>query len=331
MNATGTDTNTNLLGNVANDSIQTTGFNNTNAQYWGTATVTSNGVAHNGIIVQDPNGGGHYYFLTGATVADLSGALSTTAAQSSPGTNVWTLAGTGTPAAPTFTVSDNVGSIQSNNLADGSSTDDTTLTLSGTAGAGATVRIYDGSTSGTPIGTVVAGPNGSWSYTTNALSHGAHTLNVTQKGTGGTTSAVTGFAVTVDTAAPSAPTIGTVSDNVGLFQGNLSNGASTDDSTLALSGTAEAGATVQVFNGTTLVGTTSATGNGSWSLTTSALPEGAVSLTAKAVDAAGNTSGASAAFTATADTTPPTGTTTIGFAQDTGTPGDGVTANPALT
>src|SRR5205814_9290188 len=56
--------------------------------------------------------------------------------------------------------------------------------------------------------------------------------------------ASTGFTVIEDTVAPNAPTISTVNDNVSPVTGDLANGASTNDTTLTVSGTAEAGSTV---------------------------------------------------------------------------------------
>ena len=69
----------------------------------------------------------------------------------------------------------------------------------------------------------------------------------------------------------------------------------TNDSTPTLTGTAEANATVKVYDGATLLGTTTANGSGAWSFTTAALANGAHSLTAIATDVAGNTSAASTA------------------------------------
>ena len=67
----------------------------------------------------------------------------------------------------------------------------------------------------------------------------------------------------------------------------------TNDNTLTLSGTAEANATVKVFDGATLLGSAVANGSGAWSYTTAALANGSHSLTATATDAAGNTGAAS--------------------------------------
>ena len=48
-------------------------------------------------------------------------------------------------------------------------TNDNTLTLTGTAEANSTVKVYDGATL---LGTATANGSGAWSYTTAALSNG---------------------------------------------------------------------------------------------------------------------------------------------------------------
>lgn len=79
---------------------------------------------------------------------------------------------------------------------------------------------------------------------------------------------------------------------------NISATSSRD--TRTISGSAASGATVTLYDtdGTTVLGTTTATG-GVWSITTSALSDGAHSLKAKALDALGNVSAASAALSVT--------------------------------
>ena len=57
-----------------------------------------------------------------------------------------------------------------------------------------------------------------------------------------------------------------------------------------LAGTAEANSTVKAYEGTTLLGTTSANGSGAWSFTTGSLSTGNHEFTATSTDAAGNTS-----------------------------------------
>ncbi len=99
------------------------------------------------------------------------------------------------------------------------------------------------------------------------------------------------MAVTIDTTAPVAPTITSFSTDSGVAGDHITN-----DNTLTLTGTAEAGSTVKVYDGATLLGSATASGTGAWSYTTAALANGAHSLTATATDAAGNTGAASTAL-----------------------------------
>ena len=105
----------------------------------------------------------------------------------------------------------------------------------------------------------------------------------------------------------------------------------TNDNTLTLTGTAEANATVKVYDGATLLGSAVANGSGAWSYTTAALANGAHSLTATATDAAGNTGVASAALAVTIDTAAPVAPSIASFSPDTGTVGDGITTANVLT
>jgi hypothetical protein len=94
--------------------------------------------------------------------------------------------------------------------------------------------------------------------------------------------------------APSAPQLATSSDV-------------TRDATPTLTGTAEAGATVTVYDtdGATVLGSTVAI-NGAWSIDATTLGEGAHTVTARATDAAGNAGAVSSGATFTVDTTAPT-------------------------
>jgi hypothetical protein len=86
----------------------------------------------------------------------------------------------------------------------------------------------------------------------------------------------------VDTTAPAAPTVNSVS--------------STSDNTPTLTGTAEAHSTVTLYVDDVSVGTTTADGAGDWSITSTLLADGVRAITAKSTDAAGNVSGSSASF-----------------------------------
>ena len=95
----------------------------------------------------------------------------------------------------------------------------------------------------------------------------------------------------VDTVAPVVPTLGGTSPvNTGTPQ---------------LTGEAEAGSTVVIYKGDTSMGQSTAGAGGEYSVTITALSDGSHALTAKATDAAGNTSLASEAFTVIIDTVAP--------------------------
>lgn len=195
-------------------------------------------------------------------------------------------------------------------------TNDSTLELKGTAAAGSTVKVYDGTTQ---IGSTTADAAGSWDYITKVLTDAKHTLTATATNSSGQTSvASAAVAVTVDTKAPAAPTI--ARDTV-----NSSNQA-------VVSGSAEANSTIKVYDGTTQVGIATTNSSGAWSLTTSALSAGSHVLTAKATDLAGNVSAASAGVDPVigSGTSGSTGSGTSGSGTSgTGTSGTGTTAPAA--
>jgi hypothetical protein len=181
-------------------------------------------------------------------------------------------------------------------------TNDTTLVISGTSEASASVEVFLDETS---IGTVLANGSGVWSfdYTGTTLTEGTYALTARATLSGSDPSAVSaGFNITLDATAPAAPTIDL---DASSDLGTLDNDNLTSDTTPTLTGTAEANATVEVFNGSTSLGTTSANGAGAWSLTTPVFAEGVYSLTARASDVAGNTGPSSAAQSVTIDTTGP--------------------------
>src|SRR5664280_2789302 len=188
-------------------------------------------------------------------------------------------------------------------------TNDSTPTLTGTAEANSTVKVYDGATL---LGSALVNGTGAWTYTTAALTNGAHSLTAAATDAAGNTGvASSALSVTVDAVAPLAPSI--ISDVI------------VNTNEVALTGTAEANSTIKVYDGATLLGNATSDASGAWSYTTAALADGTHNLTATAADAAGNAGAASAALGVTIDTTPPLPVITVqitslrGFTYLTGT------------
>jgi hypothetical protein len=177
--------------------------------------------------------------------------------------------------------------------------------LTGTAEAGATVAVYDGATK---LGAAVAGPSGSWTYILGTLSDGAHSLTATATDAAGNVSASSAaLAFTVDTQIPGAP--GGLADTA-IIGGAVNKAGDTASQTLT--GSADPGVTVTVYDGATKLGVTTADAStGAWSYTLGHLNDGLHSLTAKASDAAGNVSAASAALAFKVDATAPTAPNTL--------------------
>jgi hypothetical protein len=209
-------------------------------------------------------------------------------------------------------------------------TDHNTLTLTGTAAANSTVKIFDGSAQ---IGTATTNASGSWDYITSVLTDAKHILTAKVTDSAGQTSvASSALSVTVDTHAPAAPIL--VSDSV------------VNTNHALVSGTAEASSSITVYDGTTVVGTATAGTNGTWSVTTGALATGSQVLTATATDAAGNTSAHSQALDpvigspaptspppsgSPPSASPPSAPKLVSFSNDSGVVGDHITNDNTLT
>ncbi|EMR5937664.1 hypothetical protein WJX37_005858, partial [Klebsiella oxytoca] len=134
------------------------------------------------------------------------------------------------------------------------------------------------------------------------LDEGSHSLSTTVTDKAGNVSERSpAFELTVDTVVT--PVSGLqVTDDVAGHTGPLTSGDLTNDATPALSGTAEAGATVTIYDGDTVLGTVVAGEDGRWSYTPDALDEGSHSLSTTVTDKAGNVSERSPAFELTVDT-----------------------------
>ncbi|MES2247253.1 MAG: Ig-like domain-containing protein [Pseudomonadota bacterium] len=204
------------------------------------------------------------------------------------------------PTAPVIdSVFDDVG--EPHMLQQGEATNDARPTLAGTAQANHTVKLYDGSTL---LGQVVADASGKWSFTPPTdLADGAHGITATSSNPLGQTSeASASWNFVVDTVPPN-PATAQVLDDVGALQGALKNGDTTDDDQPEFKGTAEPGATVNVYDGTQLLGSALVDANGDWRFTpTEALKDGDHAFILEVVDPAGNSTGRSPPLNINVDT-----------------------------
>ncbi|WP_157665576.1 Ig-like domain-containing protein [Marinobacter salarius] len=194
--------------------------------------------------------------------------------------------------------------------------------VSGTAEPGSVVTVTDGS--GNELGSATVDDNGQYLVSLDEPLTNGESVEVTSTDGAGNVSAPT------TATAPHIPTIDTATDDTGSVTGDLPAGSSTDETTPILSGTAEAGSTVTVFQDGNEIGTTVADTGGSWSFETPALSEGGHSFTAIATNLAGDDSPVSTTFDLTVDTVAPSAPT-LSLANDTGTDGDGVTIDGTVT
>jgi hypothetical protein len=102
---------------------------------------------------------------------------------------------------------------------------------------------------------------------------------------GNTSVASAALTVTVNTRGSAMPTITSFSTDSGVVGDGITN-----DNTPTLTGTAPANSTVQVYDGSTLLGTTTANSSGAWTSTTSQLSNGTHQITATATTSSGSTS-----------------------------------------
>jgi flagellar hook assembly protein FlgD len=232
----------------------------------------------------------------------------------------------GTPPAPTGLALD---AASDSGTAGDNITNVNTPTIDGSAQDGSTVTILS---DGASVGTGTAGADGSFKIAVSTLADGAHSITATATDSSGRTSVPsTALSITIDTAAPPAPTIalaaasdsGTVGDNA------------TNVNTPTFTGTAEAGSTVIIKSDGTSVGTATASSSGNYSIAASTLTDGTHSITATATDVAGNVSAASTTLSLTIDTVAPAAPSTpaLAPASDSGTAGDNITnvSTPTFT
>ncbi|SDH82185.1 Ig-like domain-containing protein [Pseudomonas panipatensis] len=271
----------------------------------GVATISDDGTVLGTALV---DGNGDWSFTPDQPLADgphsISATVSDVAGNTSPASDALQFGVQGVPPMVSITAArDAVGSITGDVL-DNGVTDDRRPTLVGTASANGLVVIKEG-----PVvyGSAVADANGDWQLRLPLnQSEGEHTYTASlTSATGQTASAE--FNLTVDSVAPTRPSIDAVMDDVGPYQGLLSPYAITDDANPTVQGSdAEPDSLVKVYDNGVLIGSVQADANGEWSLDLPTLADGLHKLAVSATDAAGNTSLRSAAFNFTVDTAAPT-------------------------
>src|SRR5664280_2861143 len=272
--------------------------------------------------------------LLGTAVADASGAWSFTTGTLSNGSHSFTGTDTvsGTTSAASSALSVTVDTVapaapsiasfspDSGTVGDGI-TNVNVLTLTGTAEANSTVKVYDGATL---LGSATANGSGAWSYTTAALNNGAHSLTATATDVAGNTGvASSALSVTVDTHVPA------VAESLVSDTGISSTDMITSNA--ALTGSGDPNAVVHfTVDGTVVAATATANASGAWTFTPIGLADGAHTIVASETDAAGTTG--TVPLTFTLDTGAPTVTqTTASPSAVTENPGDTITVTLTLS
>ncbi|MBJ7458095.1 MAG: hypothetical protein JHD02_02790, partial [Thermoleophilaceae bacterium] len=250
-----------------------------------TITIYDNGVQVDQVLA---DGAGDWSWTSPTTVSEAAHPYTVTATDQAG--NVSAVSNTRTitvdltaPAAPVIT-----------SPATDISTNNVRPPIGGTAEANALISVYDGATL---LGTTFADGSGDWSFTPSSdLDEGAHDFTATATDAADNTGPASGTrTITVDLTAPAAPSITTPATDI-----------VTNVNTQAVSGTAEIGTTVTVYDGATQIGIATTDGSGNWSLAPDpSFTEGVHVITAWATDEAGNDSVASQSRTITIDDTAP--------------------------
>lgn len=228
----------------------------------------------------------------------------------------------------------------------GGFSDDTTPTLSGTLsaalGSGDTLKVF---ANNVLLGDASFSSSTAWSFTpsTPLTANTVYTFSVAVVDAAGNratgTAAPTRIYNLLDTVAPDElVTIADINDNVTLFTGSISDGGLSNDSTPTLSGTLSAGLglgeSLQIRNGSTVLGTAIVTTSGStfnWTYTPAALTaQGAYTFTARVIDAAGYVGTSSTSRSMVLDTSAPATTTITAVTDNVGSV-TGSVANAGFT
>ena len=196
------------------------------------------------------------------------------------------------PDAPVITeVIDDVKGGKFNEDVKGGTTNDSTPTFKGTAEAGSTITLKNGND--IIAENIPVKADGSWEFTPKSpLVEGEYNITATATDKAGNVSNASNVATVTIDLHTSKPTINEIIDNVEGDTGNVKNERIgwTNDNTPTLKGSAEAGATVDVYVDGRKAGSVKANEKGEWEYTTSKLSDGKHSFYAIATDEAGNVS-----------------------------------------
>lgn len=173
-------------------------------------------------------------------------------------------------------------------IENGGYTDDGRPQIVGKAEPGVTVHVYDGVNL---LGHAIAGTNGTWSFTPlYPLADGRHEISIIHQhpnGDSGEESLL--YVIIVDKVAAEAPVILGMLDDEGRITGQIGEQTITDDNRPTINGTAEALATVIIYDKGQVIGRVPVDADGNWSFTPElALADGLHIFTYAAVDKAGN-------------------------------------------
>ena len=193
----------------------------------------------------------------------------------------------GTPVAPVKPIIGGMTDDSGNPILPTTPTNDPHPTMSGTGTPGDTITMYDGTT---PIGSTIIDGTGHWEVKpTKDLGPGSHDIYVVETSLAGVPSVPSDhYPVVIDTSTPATPTIINLTDDNGS---PIAAGSGTSDAHPHINGTGTAGDIIRVYDGSTVIGSTTIGDDGKWSFTPSSdLTSTSHSISAMAVNAAGNPS-----------------------------------------
>ncbi len=200
-----------------------------------------------------------------------------------------------------------------------------TVSLGGLAEGDATIEVMlDGNT----VGSLVTS-TGAWNLLLgNALGEGVHTAQVRVIDRAGNSSAWSSYSFGVDVTPPPAPVVGKITPDTGA----KSDDRLTNANRVALSGTAEPYATLQIRLDGLVVGSVTTNSKGGWEYAlANNLADGKHLVQATATDRAGNQSTTAGEMTFTVDTAVPNAPTILSVSPDSGVDGDGLVNSRAIT